>query len=86
MPILPDEIIIHIKSFLIKCQNCNSYFDEKSSNICVSCKKAWCIHCCKICPKYIGFYYHQLFIMTCHKCLIEYRLPSINTYDFSGDY
>ncbi len=80
MPILPYEIINHIKSFLIKCEKCNSYFDEKSSNICVSCKKAWCIYCCEICPNYIGFHYYQLFIMTCHECLTEYKLPQIKTF------
>ena len=45
-----NHVIKHIKSYLVKCNNCNKYdtfiFEL---NACITCKKRFCILCSKNC-------------------------------------
>ena len=73
---IPDDIINNIKSFLVKCECCQRFYDKKNAKICTTCNRSWCIKCCEN-QNYIGFNYYQLFIMTCKHCAVEYRLPKL---------
>ncbi len=77
MPILPDEIVQYIKTFLVKCENCNKFFDINSSNQCTSCKISWC-DSCKRKTNFIGYSYYKLYIMTCKKCVFQYNFPKMD--------
>ena len=74
MPILPDEIVQYIKTFLTKCENCNRFFDVNFSNQCISCKFSWC-DLCKRKNNFIGYSYYKLYILTCKNCMLQYNFP-----------
>ncbi|GIS52483.1 MAG: hypothetical protein Ct9H90mP28_1990 [Paracoccaceae bacterium] len=76
MPILPNDVIQHIQSFLIKCEYCQRFFDMNHSNLCISCKRSWCDDC-KRNTNFIGYSYHQLYIMACKYCISKYKYPKM---------
>lgn len=73
LSLLPDELVRHIKSFLIVCECCHKLTVDTKAMTCVFCKRSWCVECDV--DKYIGYSYFEVELLTCRWCLYELRIP-----------